>query len=123
MPLGAHDVDALQRQAHDAGQTVLRADCGAAADKADVMQALGAAFALPPHFGRNLDALYDCLLDLRADPAAAEPGFLVIVRDLPAGETFDDDERDALLAVFRDAAQHHCERGTTFRVLYSVRSE
>ncbi len=34
--------------------------------RADVLTALGTALAFPEHYGRNLDALHDCLRDLTA---------------------------------------------------------
>ncbi|GAA1950509.1 barstar family protein [Amycolatopsis minnesotensis] len=37
---------------------------GAAADKASTMDAIASALSFPDWFGRNLDALYDCLTDL-----------------------------------------------------------
>jgi RNAse (barnase) inhibitor barstar len=38
-------------------------------DKLSVMDAISAALSFPNHFGRNLDALYDCLTDLSWLPA------------------------------------------------------
>ena len=63
----------LRRQAHEAGQRFLHADCSGARDKAGVMAALARGFALPSHFGANLDALYDSLTDLEPEPGARAP--------------------------------------------------
>ena len=98
----------------------MQVDCAAATDKASVLHALALGLRLPEHFGHNLDALYDCLVDLRPAPGAT-PGILIVLRDLPAQPTFDPAQRDALLSVFIDAADAHRARGRPFRVLYSVR--
>ena len=120
LPLDAYRVDDLERAARRTDQRWLRADCSAARDKAGVMAALGRGLSLPKHFGANLDALYDCLTDLEPAPDAASPGWVVIVENLPDGPGFDVEQRDALLDVFRDAADHFFDRGMAFRVFYSV---
>ena len=58
--------------------------CRSAACKASLMEALSAAFSFPSGFGRNWDALYDCLTSLPDErPGAgcvlllAEAGFLL----------------------------------------------
>lgn len=120
LPLSAYDLDALLKDAVRADQTILRADFASVSDKPGVMAELAGSFALPEHFGRNLDALADCLSDLEPEEAD-RPGFVVILRDLPNGAGFDRDQRDALLDVFRDVSDLFDERGIAFRVFYSVR--
>ena len=120
LPLGAYDLEELRRCARRADQRLLEADCSGTRDKAAVLARIGEAFALPAHYGRNLDALYDCVTDLVPDPQAAQPGFVVVLRALPDGAGFDADERAALLDVFRDAADFFFDQGTAFRVFYSV---
>ena len=110
----------LRRQAHAAGQRFLHADCIEARDKAGVMAALARGFALPSHFGSNLDALYDCLTDLEPEPGASAPGLVLVLERLPGPPGFDNDARDALLDVFRDAAETFGERGVAFRTFWSV---
>ena len=116
LPLSAYDLKGLRRAAEGEDQTFLYADCSAATDKKSVMAAIGDGFGLPEHFGRNLDALYDCLTDLSASRRADKPGF-VIVLDL---ETFDATARNSLLDVFRDAADYFDDQSTGFRVFYSI---
>lgn len=82
--------------------------------KTEVLQAIGRSLDLPGHYGANLDALYDALLDL------ADGGGLVILLDrIPTGPGFDADARESLLETFRDAADALAERDITFRVFYS----
>jgi RNAse (barnase) inhibitor barstar len=120
LPLGARRPDALRRQAARAGHRFLHADCSAAHDKAGVMAALARGFALPAHFGANLDALYDCVTDLEPGQGAAGPGLVLLVEGLPDGSGFDVEQREALLDVLRDAADRFAERGIAFRAFHSV---
>lgn len=120
LPLGAYDLDELRKAAARADQRLLHAEFSGARTKADVMETLASGFALPKHFGRNLDALYDCVTDLQPLPDADLPGFVVILQNLPDGAAFAAEDRDALLDVFRDAAEFFFDRSTAFRVFYSV---
>jgi hypothetical protein len=120
LPLGTRRPDALRRHAERAGHRWLHADCSAARDKAAVMAAIARGFALPPHFGANLDALYDCVTDLEPGRGASGPGLALLVEGLPDGPGFDAAERESLLEVFRDAADFHAQRGVAFRVFHSV---
>ena len=118
--LGTRRLDELERQARADGQRWLLADCAPARDKAGVMAAIAAGFGFPAHFGANLDALYDCLTDLEPLPGAASPGLVLVVRHLPDGAGFDDDQRAALLDTFRDAAAFLAGRGVACRVFWSL---
>lgn len=120
VPLDAYDLAALLKDAVRIDQTILRADFDGVNDKSGVMERLAQGFALPDHFGRNLDALADCLSDLEPEEAD-RPGFVVILRGLPEGPGFDRGQRDALLDVLRDASDLFDERGIAFRVFFSVR--
>lgn len=120
LPLDAYDLSELRRGAQRADQRLLYADFSSAADKAGVIDVIAREFALPEHFGRNLDALYDCVTDLSPLPEADQPGFVVILENLPAASEGDFD-RSALLDVFRDAADFFFDKDTAFRVFYSAR--
>lgn len=120
LPLGAYDFDELRKSARRADQRLLHADLAGANDKRGVLDKLAVAFALPKHFGRNLDALYDCMTDLKPLPEAEQPGFVVVLENLPNVKAFDGKERDALLDVFREAAEYFYDRDCAFRVFYSV---
>lgn len=122
LPLEAYDQAELERAADRAGQTLAQIDCSKDRSPRDVMKSIAGALKFPPHFGANLDALYDCLTDLKPDagPDAVAPGFVVIMRDLPVTEQFDAEQRDRLLDVFRDAADHYYDENLAFRVFYSL---
>ena len=121
LPLGAYDKTELQRAAARADQTLLHSDCQGTADKKGVLTRLGEDLKLPDYYGRNLDALYDCLTDLQPNREAERPGFVVILENLPESSAFDSGDRSRLLDVFRDAADFFYEEKTAFRVFYSVR--
>lgn len=120
LPLSAYDLDDLRKGAARFDQRWLQADCAASSDKDEVLAAIAAGFDLPPHIGQNLDALYDCLTELKPDHSADQPGFVIVLRELPDNEAFSVAERKALLDVFREAADYFYDRDTAFRVFYSV---
>ena len=120
LPLGAYNLEELRRCAERADQRLLEADLAGRTSKDAVLREIGRAFALPPHYGANLDALYDCITDLKPLPDADQPGFVVILANVPNGSAFPADDRDALLDVFRDAADFYFDHSTAFRVFYSV---
>jgi RNAse (barnase) inhibitor barstar len=92
-------------------------DLGACTDKVAVLREIAKAFGFPSWFGLNLDALYDSLTDLPEQQPAG--GYVVMLENLPRAEAFGAEQRDALLEVFREAAQRYAELGVPFRVLYS----
>ena len=99
----AYRVEDLMQAAQDAGQHFLYANLTAAQSKQDVLDAIAQAFLFPAHFGKNLDALYDCMTDL-VHKSGAQHGFVVVLEQLPDNPRFDREAREQLLDVFRDAA-------------------
>ncbi len=122
LPLGAYRLEDLQKSSSHADQIWLQCDAADCKDKKAVLEKLGVAFNLPKHFGKNLDALYDCLTELKPNASAAKPGFVVVLQNLPESKTFAVDDRDALLDVFRDAADFFYDEKVAFRVFYSIKS-
>ncbi len=116
----AYRVDDLMQAAQAAGQHFLYANLAQAQVKQDVLDTLAASFLFPPHFGKNLDALYECMTDL-VHKAGAQPGFVVVLDQIPDNPRFDREAREQLLDVFRDAADFWAERKVPFRCFYSFR--
>jgi guanyl-specific ribonuclease Sa/RNAse (barnase) inhibitor barstar len=116
----AYRVDDLMQAAADAGQHFLYANLATAQSKQEVLDGIAQAFLFPAHFGKNLDALYDCMTDL-VHKAGQQPGFVVVLEQLPDGPRFDREAREQLLEVFRDAAEYWGERRIPFRCFYSFR--
>ncbi len=114
----AYRVEDLMQAASQADQHFLYANLTAAQSKQDVLEAIAQAFMFPAHFGKNLDALYDCMTDL-VHKLGAQPGFVVVLEQLPDNPRFDREAREQLLDVFRDAADFWAERKVPFRCFYS----
>ena len=114
----AYRVDDLMQAAQNADQHFLYANLTAAQSKQEVLEGIADAFLFPTHFGKNLDALFDCMTDL-VQKAGAQPGFVVVLEQLPDNPRFDREAREQLLDVFRDAADFWAERKVPFRCFYS----
>jgi RNAse (barnase) inhibitor barstar len=114
----AYRVEDLQQAAQDVGQHFLYANLTTAQSKQDVLDSIAESFLFPVHFGKNLDALYDCMTDL-VHKAGTQPGFVVVLEQLPDNPRFDREAREQLLDVFRDAADFWAERRVAFRCFYS----
>ncbi|HEX2531667.1 MAG TPA: barstar family protein [Burkholderiaceae bacterium] len=114
----AFRVTDLRDEAARLGQHFLYAYCAQATTKQQVLGIIAASFHFPKYFGKNFDALADCLTDL-AYKAGPQPGFLIVLEQLPNTPKFDKEARETLLDVFRDAADFWAEKRVTFRVFYS----
>jgi RNAse (barnase) inhibitor barstar len=114
----AYRVDDLMRSTEAAGQHFLYANLAYTQSKQDVLETIADSFLFPPHFGKNLDALYDCMTDT-VHKSGQQPGFVVVLEQLPDNPRFDREAREQLLEVFRDAADFWAERRIPFRCFYS----
>jgi RNAse (barnase) inhibitor barstar len=114
----AYRVEDLMAAAEGAGQHFLYANLAEAQSKQDVLDKIAESFLFPAHFGKNLDALFDCMTDL-VHRAGSQPGFVVVLEQLPDNARFDREAREQLLDVFRDAADFWGERRIPFRCFYS----
>lgn len=108
----------LQAEAAHLGQHFLYAYCLDTTTKQQVLGKIAASFGFPKHFGKNFDALYDCLTDM-IHQAGPQPGFVIVLEQLPNTPKFDKEAREILLDVFRDAAEFWAEKKVAFRVFYS----
>ncbi|BBB65798.1 hypothetical protein UNDYM_1545 [Undibacterium sp. YM2] len=114
----AFRVPDLQAEAAKLGQHFLYAYCLEAATKQQVLGKIALSFGFPKPMCRNLDALSDCLTDM-IYKAGPQPGFLIVLEQLPNTQKFDKEARETLLDVFRDAADFWADRKVAFRVFYS----
>ena len=114
----AFRVPDLADEARRQGLHFLYASCAHAQTKAEVLEIISTSFLFPKNFGKNYDALFDCLTDLMAK-AGPQPGFVVVLEGLPVVAKFDKEARETLLDAFRDAAEFWGEKKITFRVFYS----
>lgn len=114
----AFHVHDLQQTASELGQHFLYANLAQAQTKQDVLDMIAAQFTFPAHFGKNFDALYDCMTD-PLHKSGPQPGFIVVLEQIPATAKFDKETREQLLDIFRDAADYWGDRKIAFRCFYS----
>ncbi|MEO0319063.1 MAG: hypothetical protein RL404_2740 [Pseudomonadota bacterium] len=114
----AFRVEELQAEALRMGHHFLYANCSQALTRQQVLAAITESFHIPRPFGKNYDALTDCLTTTVFE-AGEQPGFLVVLEDLPNAQKFDKEARENLLDVFRDAADFWAEKKVAFRVFFS----
>lgn len=114
----AYRVSDLQEAAQNLGHHFLYANLAEAQSKQDVLDMIGAQFTLPTHFGKNFDALYDCMTD-PLHKSGPQPGFIVVLEQIPTNPKFDKEAREQLLDIFRDTADYWGDRKIPFRCFYS----
>ena len=114
----AYRIPDLQAAAEALGSHFLYANLAHAQTKADVFELLSTQFYLPAHFGKNWDALYDCMTE-PINKSGPQPGFVVVLDQIPTTPKFDKEVREQLLDVFRDTADFWAERKISFRCFYS----
>ena len=114
----AFRVDDLMQAAQELGQHFLYANLGNAQSKQDVLDMIAAQYTFPAHFGKNFDALYDCLTDT-VHKAGPQTGFIVVLEHIPTSPKFDKEAREQLLDIFRDTADYWGDRKIPFRCFYS----
>jgi len=79
----AYRIPDLQAAAEALGSHFLYANLAHAQTKADVFELLSTQFYLPAHFGKNWDALYDCMTD-PINKSGPQPGFVVVLDQMCA---------------------------------------
>jgi RNAse (barnase) inhibitor barstar len=114
----AFRVHDLQEAARSLGQHFLYANLANAQSKQDVLDMIAQQFTFPAHFGKNFDALYDCMTD-PLHKSGPQPGFVVVLEQIPAHAKFDKEAREQLLDILRDAADYWADRKIPFRCFYS----
>jgi RNAse (barnase) inhibitor barstar len=108
----------LQKEAVRLGHHFLYAQPAHALTKQQVCARIGEQFHFPKPCSKNFDALRHCLTEVVSE-AGPQPGFLVVLDQLPNTQKFDKEARETLLDVFRDAAEFWAEKRVPFRVFYS----
>lgn len=105
-------VEDLRAHGAAAGWVVLAAD--ASGGKAAVLDGLAESGAFPGWFGRNWDALSDCLIDLSWLPAE---GYVVLIDGWRAFRAASPRDADTADSVLTHAAAEWAARGTPFVAL------
>ncbi len=110
---------AIERDAKAARLAVYRIDLWNVRDKSGFMARVSTALRFPEYFGKNLDALHDCLTDLAwlADGDKPRSGLVLVfehVQDFAGGHPQDFED---CLAVLLSAAEYWRGTGAPFWVL------
>ena len=108
----------LQVSARNLGHHFLYANLAHAQTRQDILELIALQFTFPAHFGKNFDALYDCMTD-PLHKCGPQPGFVVVLEQIPVTPKFDKEVREQLLDVFCEAAEYWADRKTAFRCFYS----
>jgi len=95
----------------------LHADLGACADTANLLAKLGEALNFPDWYGKNFDALNDCLTDPDWQPAA---GHLLFLDGLASLRHGDPEGFGTLIEVLQAAAKAHRTAGHPFWLLFDT---
>ena len=114
----AYRIQDLQTAAQAIGNHFLYANLAHAQSKQDILDLIAQQFFFPAHFGKNFDALYDCMTD-PLHKSGPQPGFIVVLEQIPTTPKFDKEAREQLLDIFRDAADYWADRKVSFRCFYS----
>lgn len=114
----AYRVVELQEEAARLGHHFLYAHCVGTLTKQQVCARIGESFHFPKPYSKNFDALRVSLTETVSE-AGPQPGFIVVIEQLPNTQKFDKEARETLLDVFRDAADFWAEKKVPFRVFYS----
>ncbi|HSQ70463.1 MAG TPA: barstar family protein, partial [Steroidobacteraceae bacterium] len=95
--------------AHESQWLCLRADLLGCVDKQGLLEHLARDLGFPGWFGRNWDALSDCLRDLEWHPAAE--GYLLVLEHADGLAASAPDVLEVALDILRDAAEDWASRG------------
>ena len=114
----AYRIQDLQTAAQALGNHFLYANLAHAQTKQDILDLIAQQFYFPAHFGKNFDALYDCMTD-PLHKSGPQPGFIIVLEQIPTTPKFDKEAREQLLDIFRDAAEYCADRKFSFRCFYS----
>ncbi|MEU7577807.1 barstar family protein [Streptomyces sp. NPDC041068] len=104
--------------ARGAGWTTVTLSLAGVADKAAFMERCAEVLDLPDWFGRNWDALADCLTDLSWAPAAR--GRLLVVSGWQEYAGQAPGEWDIAQEVFASAVEHWRDTGTPLEIVLAI---
>lgn len=108
----------LQEAAAQLGHHFFYVNLAHAQSRQDALDTMVESFLLPQQATRNFDAIKSCLSD-QLYKAGPQPGFIVVLEQIPAHARFDKEVREQLLDLFRDAAEYWNDRKIPFRCFYS----
>lgn len=111
---GNVEAQIVRLQALARGYHFIDLDCRPASNKSTLMDCAQSAFDLPPHFGRNWDALADCIMDLSWSGGLR---WVVLVRGLERLHALDPDSYAVVLDILAQAGEYWEEQEQPFIAL------
>jgi hypothetical protein len=114
----AHRPDVLMTAAQQSNHHFLYANLSSAQSKQEVLEGIASSFHFPVHIGKSLESLKDALTN-QLVRAGAQPGFVVVLEQLPDNPRFDREDREQLVDIFREVSEFWDDRRTSFRCFYS----
>ncbi|MGW7080974.1 barstar family protein [Streptomyces sp. NPDC054866] len=117
-PLAREPLTAVLEAVRAAGLSTVSLDLRGVSDKAAFMERCARALELPDWFGRNWDALADCLTDLGWAPAA--PGRLLVVTGWQEYAEAAPQEWIVAQEVFADAVEYAREREAGLEIVLAL---
>ncbi|MFA7268148.1 MAG: barstar family protein [Sterolibacterium sp.] len=112
--------DYLVAAAETCGYCVFHVDLASVKDKDGLLAAIGRDMAFPEWFGRNWDALADCLADLGWRPAE---GYLILLEHVDGLHAQAPADLLAALNVFAEASNTWREQGIALWCLVDMRAD
>lgn len=108
------DLDKLESAAEKAHLALHRLDLSRARNQDDILASFAKALKFPGYFGKNWDALDECLSDLEWLDA---PGWVLIVTGASRFATQDEASLSTTLEVLQSAAEYWSQQGKPFWAL------
>ena len=118
--VGHEDLDNLAEVAIDHTLAACRVDLSDCHDKADLLQRIADSLRFPSTFGRNWDALADCLGDLQWLPAR---GYVLLFDHADQFSRTATEDFDTLLDILDDACDDGAERETPWYAFFALPDE
>lgn len=108
-------IDQIKHEADQHHYHCWLVSCEHANTKSQVLSCIADALKFPPHFGRNFDALSDCLTEMTCGDAE---GMVIIVNQLPVVPHFSKKDQEVLIDVFLDTVAYFQEQKTHCFIFY-----
>jgi RNAse (barnase) inhibitor barstar len=89
-------------------------------NKSQFLDSIAKAMGFPDYFGRNWDALADCLTSL---PEEAAPGWVILYEQLTNFANTNREDFEIAVDIFKGAAEFWRNQGKSFHVLFEGRGD
>lgn len=103
----------LEISAAESGQRIFHIDLSNVHSKSALIEAIGVGLNLPDYFGRNFDALEECLRDLKEDK-----GWLLIFENADDLLRVPSSELSTFVSILADTVEFWKSEGHSFRAVF-----